>query len=203
MIPWEMVLKLERKAHCRSIECLMLVSEGLARCYIFWNFLSKSCCWKEVFSTLLFPKVQFSPSSLCLNCLDDLARVATCKLGLQEAAPCFWWDSFCVRVVLEVAFPETGVQKQAWVGKVVGTLEGQRGEVWEWSSALPTGSQDSSLAGALSFECFCRTVLIWCCAVDFLLIACGGKGSFLLLDEEVDYWIMVIIIWRTRGWLQL
>lgn len=86
--------------------------------------------------------------------------MAACKLGLQEATPCFWWDSFCGRAVLEVAFPETGVQKQTWVAEVVGTLEGQREEVWEWSPALPTGSQDSSLAGALSFECFCHTVLI-------------------------------------------
>lgn len=29
---------------------------------------------------------------------------------------------FCVRVVLEVTLPETGVQEQAWVGKVVGNM---------------------------------------------------------------------------------
>lgn len=32
MIGLEMILKLERKAHCRYFESLMLVSEGLTRC---------------------------------------------------------------------------------------------------------------------------------------------------------------------------
>lgn len=74
---------------------------------------------------------------LCSLSLDDLSRVAACKFVLQEAAPSFWWDLFCVRVVLEVTLPETGAEEQAWVGKVVGVCEGtvQRGEVW--NGALP------------------------------------------------------------------
>lgn len=88
--------------------------------------------------------------------------MATCKLVLQEAAPSFSWDLFCVGVVLEVTLPETGVQEQAWVGKVVGTCEGQCREEMCGVEPCPSvaGGQDSSLAGALSIECFCHTVMI-------------------------------------------